>query len=198
MAISDEELVERIMEGDRQASEILVGRYQRLAFSLAHNFSGGDRSRTEDLVQEAFLKVFKGLKGFAGRSSFKTWFHRVVINSCLDQLRRRKRKERVLSLWPFRGGDESPGLEETLEASDRGQTHNPLGALGTKELSREMQRRLAGLPERQRLVFQLKVIQGLKLREIAEILGMAEGTAKSHLFRATRTLREGLEEWTGT
>ena len=198
MAISDEELVERIKTGDRRAADELVGRYQGLALSLARHFSRGDRSWTEDLVQEAFVKVFRGLSGFKGQSAFKTWFHRVVINTCLDDLRRRKRRERVLSLWPLRRKENDLALEESLEASDQGQTHNPLRALGSKELGREVERRLAGLPERQRLVFQLKVVQGLKLREIADILGMAEGTAKSHLFRATRALRAGLEAWSET
>ena len=192
VAVSDEELVERIKSGDGWAPRELVRRYQGKALALAASMSGGDRSEAEDLAQEAFLKVFRGLKGFQGRSSFHTWFHRVVVNTCLDGLRRRRRREKLLSLWPLHHKEEGPSLEEVPESSDQGRDHNPLLSLRSKEFARQVREALAGLPEKQRLTFQLKVIQGLTIREIAEITGLAEGTVKSHLFRATRSLRERL------
>ena len=195
MAVSDEELVERINSGDGPASRELVRRYQGKALALARTMAGGDRGEAEDLAQEAFLKVFRGLKGFKGTSSFHTWFHRVVVNACLDGLRRRRRREKLLSLWPLRSNEDGPSLEEVPEGSDQGREHNPLRFLRSKEFNSQVREALADLPERQRVAFQLKVIQGLTIREIAEITDLAEGTVKSHLFRATRTLRERLGEW---
>ncbi len=198
MAISDEELVERVRNGDQGASRELVERYRSKALALAFSMTGGDRGEAEDLTQEAFLKVFRGLNGFKGRSSFHTWFHRVLVNTCLDGLRRKRRRERFLSLWPLRPRENGPSLEEAEVGSDPGRESDPLQVLRAGEFRRQVGRVLARLPRRQRAAFHLKVFQDLTIREIAEIMGLAEGTVKSHLFRATRALREGLAEWAET
>lgn len=72
---------------------------------------------------------------------------------------------------------------------------NPMTALSNKQLSKEIKAALASLPEKQRVVFQLKVLHGMRIREIAQIMGSAEGTVKSHLFRATQFMRDALQEW---
>jgi RNA polymerase sigma-70 factor (ECF subfamily) len=72
---------------------------------------------------------------------------------------------------------------------------NPMTALDNKQLSKEIKEALASLPEKQRVVFQLKVLHGMRIREIAQIMGSAEGTVKSHLFRATQFMRDALQEW---
>ena len=195
-APSDEELAARSEEGDQRASRELVNRYQARAYAIAFHLAEGDRGEAEDLVQEAFLRAFRGLKKFRSRSSFHTWFHRILINTCLDGRRRRKRRERFLSLWRPWKKDSGLSLEEAGESADKRWENNPLEALGAKELAREVQRAVAGLPERQRVAFQLKVLQGMSIREIGEVMEAAQGTVKSHLFRATRTLRERLKDWT--
>lgn len=81
------------------------------------------------------------------------------------------------------------------EYSDPGKHSNPMAALSNKQLAQEIRQALASLPEKQRVVFQLKVIHGMRIREIAKIMGSAEGTVKSHLFRATHFMREALQEW---
>jgi RNA polymerase sigma-70 factor (ECF subfamily) len=188
-------LVARARKGDQWASRELVGRYQPKAYAIAFHLAEGDGGEAEDLVQEAFLRAFRGLKGFRGRSSFHTWFHRIVVNTCLDGRRQRGRRERFISLWRSRRKNSGPSLEEAGEGSDRGPDHNPLAVLQSRELSEDVRRAMAGLPERQRLAFQLKVLQGMSIREIGEVMDAAEGTVKSHLFRATRSLREALEDW---
>jgi RNA polymerase sigma-70 factor (ECF subfamily) len=147
------------------------------------------------MVQESFLRAFRGLKKFRGRSSFHTWFHRIVVNTCLDGRRRRGRRERFLSLWRPRRREPGRSLEEVGEVSGRGREDNPLTDLRSKELSEDVRRAVAGLPERQRLAFQLKVFQGMSIREIGEVMDAAEGTVKSHIFRATRSLREALRDY---
>src|SRR5919106_130121 len=87
----DEELVASAQNGDRRAFEELVERHQRKAYHLAFDFAR-DREEAKDLSQEAFLKAFTNLKSFDGRSSFYTWFYRIVVNLCLDYKRRQKRR----------------------------------------------------------------------------------------------------------
>jgi len=192
---TDEELAARAREGDQGASRELVGRYQAKAYAMAFHLADGDRGEAEDLVQEAFLRAFRSLKRFRGGSSFHTWFHRIVVNTCLDGRRRRRRRERLLSLWRPWQKEPGPSLEEAREGADGERRDNPLAALRSRELSEDVRLAMAGLPERQRLAFQLKVLQGMSIREIGEVMEAAEGTVKSHLFRATRSLREALKEW---
>jgi len=81
------------------------------------------------------------------------------------------------------------------EYRDPKEYSNPMAALNNKQLAQEIRQALASLPEKQRVVFQMKVIHGMRIREIAEIMGSAEGTVKSHLFRATHFMRQALQEW---
>ncbi len=195
MLLNDEELVVRAQKGDRWATEELVHRYQQKAYSIACHMCFGDSEEAQDLTQEAFLKVFKNLNKFRGKSSFYTWFYRVVVNACIDGIRRRRRREKIFSLWPL---EESKG--EPLKGKMEGQPEmkeafNPVQVLSGKQLTEEAQEALRSLSEKQRLVFQLKVIEEMSIPEIAQVMKMAEGTVKSHLFRATHLLREALREW---
>lgn len=195
MSLKDEELVARAQENDQGAMEEIVSRYQQKAYAIAYQMCSGDREEAQDLTQEAFLKVFRNIKGFRGDSSFYTWFYRIVVNTCLDGRRRRRRRERILSLWRPGQREEEPSREVFEEQPDTGQDSNPMAVLSGKELTREIRKALMSLPERQRVIFQLKVFQGMSIREIALVMGSAEGTVKSHLFRATHSLRTALKDW---
>jgi RNA polymerase sigma-70 factor (ECF subfamily) len=195
MVLNDEELVVRAQKNDSWAAENLVHRYQQKAYTIAYHICFGDSEEAQDLTQEAFLKVFKNLKKFKGKSSFYTWFYRIVVNACIDGMRRRRRRERIFSLWPLeqnRGGSSREGMEGQPEIEE---TSNPMITLSGKQLTEEAQEALRSLSERQRVVFQLKVLEEMSIPEIAQVMKMAEGTVKSHLFRATHVLREALKEW---
>ncbi len=197
MLLKEEELVARVQQNDQWAMAIeeFVRRYQQRAYAIAYHMCSGDREEAQDLTQEAFLKVFRNIKGFRGDSSFYTWFYRIVVNTCLDGRRRRRRKERILSVWRPGEREEEPSREVFEEQPDTGQGSNPMTVLSGKELTREIRKALISLPERQRVIFQLKVFQGMSIREIALVMGSAEGTVKSHLFRATHSLRTALKDW---
>ncbi len=193
--LTDEELVARAQDDDRWAFEELVRRHQGKVYAIAYHMSEGNAEEAKDLTQEAFLRAFRNLRKFRRDSGFYTWLYRIAVNTCLDSRRQRRRWDNVFSLWRTRPG-EAETADEALESEpDRAPDNNPLEVLKGTELSRDIRKALATLPMRQRLAFQLKVMNGMNIREIAQIMGSAEGTVKSHLFRATRALQEALKEW---
>ena len=195
MSLKDVELVARAQDGDQTAFEALVRQYQGKAYAIAYNMCSGDSEEARELTQEAFLRAFRSLKDFRGKSSFYTWFYRILINTCFDSRRRRSRLEKIFSFW--RRDKHEKVLSDEIDAQypDPKEYTNPMAALSNKQLGHEIRQALASLPEKQRMVFQLKVLHGMRIHEIAKIMGSAEGTVKSHLFRATQFMREALKEW---
>lgn len=191
----ESELVRRAQNDDARAIETLIGRYQRKVYGIAYQFCGLDKADAQDMAQEALLHVFKNIKRFEGRSRFSTWLHRVAVNACLDMRRRRRRWTEII--FPWRSGqrsDQSPGeLIDGIPAP--AESTDPLASLSGNELKRDVNAALETLSTNQRVVFQLKIFQELSISEIAEATGMAEGTVKSHLFRATQALRAHLRRW---
>jgi RNA polymerase sigma-70 factor, ECF subfamily len=183
-------LVRNAQAGDRLAFEELVHRYDRevlrLALNLVHRAEDA-----RDIYQESFLRVYRNLHRFRFECSFYTWLYRVVTNVALDHLRRRtSRKE-----------DQAPVPEEaeggTRDFFDRQPelraASNPEKRLLGQELGEHIQVALTRLSPRERMVFELKHYQGLKLRAIGDMLGTSEETVKNSLFRATRKLRASLD-----
>jgi RNA polymerase sigma-70 factor (ECF subfamily) len=188
----DRELVARAQNSDQRAAEQLVQRYQQKAYAIAYHFTDGNVQDAEDLTQEAFLRAFQNLAKFRGDSSFFTWFYRILVNVCMDGRRRRARWQKIFLPWQRESKDKglSPEEKPDPEAHERS-----LKTLAEKELSRDIQDSLRSLPEKQRLAFQLKALHGMNIQEIARAMGTAEGTVKSHLFRATQFLREKFKDW---
>lgn len=195
LAEDEAQLIERVKCGDRQASEQLVDRYQEKAFALVLRMMSGDREKAMEITQEAFLTALRKIKGFEGKSSFYTWFYRLLVNACLDALRRRQRWRRLFFRRrpaPDDRGGPSDNLED-LPSPDFGS--NPASALDARELQRDVHKALDHLSDRQRAIFQLKVFEDMRISEIAQVMGLAEGTVKSHLFRATQVVRKQLADW---
>ena len=99
MVLNDEELVARAQAGDQRAIGELLDRYQQKAYAIAYNMCSGDSEEAQDLTQEAFLRAIRNIKKFRKNSSFYTWFYRIVVNTCLDGIRRRRKRERLFSFW---------------------------------------------------------------------------------------------------
>lgn len=193
--IDDAELVEGAKRRERWALDTLIHRYQSKAFAIAYRMSAGDEEKARDLTQEVFIKVLRSLKNFKGKSSFYTWFYRIVVNTCLDARRKEKRWRKL-----FRFGSTSSSFEAYLERgleaqSDTNPRNDPMATISGKELKKDIQVALAKLSDHQRMVFTLKVFEGLTIQEIADIMNTAKGTVKSHLFRATRHMRQALGHW---
>jgi RNA polymerase sigma-70 factor (ECF subfamily) len=168
------ELLAACRRGDARALEELVRLTHRRVYGLAVRLVG-DRYEAEDVAQEAYLRMFRGLAGFREEARFETWMHRIVTNAAINQLRRRGRFGELLE-------------DEELEvpAPDRSQE---------LAVSRdELERVLAALPSGQRAVVVLKDVYGLSCREIGDELGIEEGAVKVRLHRARKRLREALSE----
>jgi RNA polymerase sigma-70 factor (ECF subfamily) len=191
----EKELVRRARDGDSKAIEELVFLHQAMVFATAYRLCDFDREEARDAAQDAFVQVFRKIGQFEGRSSFATWLHRIVVNTCLLQRRRKARRSRFFfSWWPFGRDEEGDGARERdWPVPEDGS--NPADDLLNRELKRDVVSALKGLSQRQRTVFQLKVFEEMTIPEIAAATGMAEGTVKSHLFRAMRAVRHRLAGW---
>jgi len=192
---TDYDLVERVKIGDRHASDQLIRRYQDRAFALVLRMMSGDREKAMELTQEAFLTVLRKINKFEGKSSFYTWFYRIVVNTCLDALRRRSRWRRLFfSRRP--NPDDTRGLSDVIEDLPSVDLEsNPGSAHDARELRYEVDEALKQLSNRQKMIFQLKIFEEMRISEIAQMMGLAEGTVKSHLFRATQIVRSALADW---
>jgi RNA polymerase sigma-70 factor, ECF subfamily len=184
----DPELIRRAQGGDRTAFEVLVRRYDREVLRLALKVMGSPEEAA-DLYQEAFLKVYRSLSRFRFESTFSTWLYRVVMNVCLDHLRRQKARNEV---QPPETEEGQAGFFHTVEDGRPGL--NPEQALRAKEINRRIGSALERLSPRERMVFELKHYEGLRLRAIGEVCGTSEETAKNCLFRATQKLRLSLAD----
>ena len=195
IALRDKALVARAQRGDRAAFGDLVKLYQGKAYAIAYSMCSGDEEVARELTQEAFLRAFQNLKNFRGKASFYTWYYRILINVCLDHRRRRGRWDKIFSFWRRERDEKTNSGGTNIQYPDPQEHYDPMTALNNKQLAQEIRQALASLPEKQRVVFQLKMLHGMQIREIAQIMGSAEGTIKSHLFRATQFMRQALQEW---
>jgi RNA polymerase sigma-70 factor (ECF subfamily) len=194
-APDEAELVERARHDDPLAIDQLLRRYQRKVYGIAYQLCGFDRDEAEDSAQEALLQIFRNIKRFEGRSRFSTWLHRVAVNSCLDTRRRRRRLTQIIFPWRAER-PEDPDSRTALERlPDPQEGGDALSQVGGRQLRRDLLQVLKSLSEKQRTVFELKVLQEMSIAEIAEVTGMAEGTVKTHLFRATQAVRARLNRW---
>jgi len=186
----EQALVRKAQAGDRLAFEELVRRYDRDVLRLALNLVHRPED-ARDIYQESFLRVYRNLHRFRFECSFYTWLYRIVTNVSLDHLRRRTshREEQAPVSEDAEGTtrdffDRQPELRAGA---------NPEKKLLGQELGKHIQEAMKSLSPRERMVFELKHFQGLRLRAIGDLLGTSEETAKNSLFRATRKLRESLE-----
>jgi RNA polymerase sigma-70 factor (ECF subfamily) len=182
----DEELVALCQKGETQYFEVLVRRYMEKAFRIALDFTH-DPEEAKDLSQDAFLRAFSRIKQFDGRSSFYTWFYRLVVNICLDHMRRKKRV-----VWERLEREADEG-SETIELADDSAKPEEEAIAG--ETKRRVDRTLQAMPKNQRTAFLLRNDQGLPIPEIAKSMKTTEGTVRVYLHRAVAALRQSLVEF---
>ena len=191
-SLDEQSLIRAAQGGDRPAFDELIHRYDQEVLRLALNLMRRPED-ARDLYQEAFLKVYKNIHLFRFECSFYTWLYRVVTNVCLDHLRRRS--SRPESQAPESGHEDHDGAQ--ADFFDRqAEVHpgaNPERTMLGKEIGRHIAVAMQSLSARERMVFEMKHYQGLRLRAIGDLLGTTEETVKNSLFRATRKLRSQLE-----
>ena len=184
------DMIREAQAGSRAAFDALVRQYEHQVLRLALHLTGSEHD-AEDIYQEAFLKAYRYLGNFRFECSFYTWIYRIVTNLCLDQLRRRKTRREDHAVVVDRAGEE---IDVLASVSDNRSFSNPAREQDRKVLGEKIQTALGKLTPRERMVFELKHYQGLRLRTIGEMLNTTEETAKNTLFRATKKLRAQLAD----
>jgi RNA polymerase sigma-70 factor (ECF subfamily) len=176
----DKTLVRASQQGDMAAFEELVARHRDRIFARAYSMMRNEEEAV-DLSQEAWVKGWQRLRQFQGDSSFGTWMTRVVINLCLDQLRKQKR-QRTESIEAM--DEESGGVERQMPVV----TVNPTAGLEREELRQRIDRALGLLSYEHRTVLVLHEFEDMEYKEIARTMGCSIGTVMSRLFYARRKL----------
>ena len=184
-------LVEQAQAGSRPAFEELVRRYDRDVLRLAMNLLKRSED-ARDVYQEAFLKVYRNLHRFRFECSFYTWLYRIVTNVCLDNLRRRQARPEDQAPEMSSSQFEDGGTDFFERQREHRATLDPERHLLGQEIQTRLAAAMERLSPRERIVFEMKHYQGLKLRAIGDALGTSEETVKNSLFRATRKLRSEL------
>ncbi|MCP4898164.1 MAG: sigma-70 family RNA polymerase sigma factor [bacterium] len=180
----DSELARRAAAGDRGTFRVLVESHSAQVYRIALGLVR-DHHDAEEVVQETFLRAFRGMQRFRGDASFSSWLYRIAVNAGHDLGRKRRRRQPEQSMetpvaWP----------EPVTDHPD----DDPERWASSRLLRAEIDRAVLGLTERERIIFVLRHDAGLKIGEIADVLGKAEGTVKNLLFRAVRKLRRSLND----
>jgi RNA polymerase sigma-70 factor, ECF subfamily len=181
---ADSELVRQAQAGDYQAFEALVARHEQPLYATAWHLTHSHHD-AQDVVQNTFLSAIEHLPSFRGDSSFSTWVTRIAVNSALKVLRARRLHPAVA--LEAADGDGEPLPVPQYIADWR---QDPALAVERRELRAILDDAISRLPELQRLVFVLRDVQGLSVRETAEVLELSEGNVKVRLLRARLALRE--------
>jgi RNA polymerase sigma-70 factor, ECF subfamily len=193
----DQQLIEKIKNGDQAAFGLLLEKYQQRAYYFCLHLVSRPED-AEDLAQEGFVRVFKNIRTFRGTASFQTWFYQILLNLCRSYHRHRYLVNRFTFNFA-RIDEEDEEMGRSLETSlpDQNLDGDPQRLIDNEELKQLLEKALQTLPRQQKEIFALKHFEELKINEIAGITGLAEGTVKTHLFRAVQHLRETLKEFKG-
>tara|TARA_B100001027_G_scaffold208333_1_gene173513 strand:+ start:125 stop:709 length:585 start_codon:yes stop_codon:yes gene_type:complete len=178
--ISNSELVRKSQLGNKAAFEQLVIRHQDLVFSLAYKLTG-NREMANDVAQEAFIRAWKAIEKFRGDSTFSTWIYRITVNTAWT-LRRKAKKHNTIN------------IDDTYEPVVIDEKKDPELVAINSDLSSVLINALDKIPIEQRIIVELKNIEGRSHKEIAEYLDISVTAAKVRLHRAHQKLRQILEE----
>jgi RNA polymerase sigma factor (sigma-70 family) len=161
-------LIEECKNGNRRAQFRIYKLYSKAMYNLAYRFMNNHED-AQDMLQETFIECFRNIESFRFESTFGSWLKRILINHCINQLRKRKVDIRYFEVLP------EPSLEEEAELE-----------LNVSELFRNIEK----LPDGYRIIFTLHLLEGYDHAEISEILGISESTSKSQYSRAREKLRK--------
>jgi RNA polymerase sigma-70 factor (ECF subfamily) len=177
----DQQLVERVQRGDKQAFGLLVQKYQRKLARLLSRFIR-DPAEVEDVAQEAFIKAYRALPAFRGDSAFYTWLYRIGINTAKNHLVAMGR--RAPTSTEVDAG-EAEGLDEGEQLRD---INTPESLLLSSEIARTVNATIDKLPEELRKAIQMREIEGMSYEDIAAAMNCPIGTVRSRIFRAREAI----------
>ncbi|WP_299466822.1 RNA polymerase sigma factor [Mucilaginibacter sp.] len=178
MNLSDEEIVDRIINGEQHLYEVLMRKFNQRLYRISMAIINDDKE-AEDIMQTAYINAYQQLENFKGKSSFSTWLTRILINESLLHKKRKTQFQKVLMETPVN------------------QHHNdtPLKNLMNKELKFILEKAVADLPEKYRMVFVMREIQEMSTTETMDALNLGESNVKIRLSRAKEMLRDGLYDY---
>ena len=186
----DQQLVERVQGGDKQAFGLLVSKYQRKLHRLLSRLVR-DSAEVEDLAQETFIKAYRALGAFRGESAFYTWLYRIGINTAKNHLAAQSRRVPA-----------STGLDSSDMGIDGGERlrdlDTPERQLMTRQIAQTVDAAMADLPEELREAITLRELEGLSYEEIANVMDCPIGTVRSRIFRARESIAARLRPLLGT
>ena len=183
MTRTDEELVARSIDGDTDSFTRLVLRWERPIYALAYRVIGREEE-ARDVVQETFLRAFRGIKNFRGQAKFSSWVYRIALNLCRDWIRRERRA-------PIQATPEGIDLVEL--AAEQGPVESIETLVARHDLSKIVEQAMALLPDEQRTAIILKEYHGMTFQEIADLQGCPLSTVKTRLYQGLTVLRRHLQ-----
>ncbi|TLY28818.1 MAG: sigma-70 family RNA polymerase sigma factor [Ignavibacteria bacterium] len=193
--MTDEQLlIDRAQQGDREAFRHLVERSNADVYRLAYDMTR-NRHDAEDLSQEVFIRAHRSLANFRREAKWSTWLYRITVNLCLDHRDKQSRKR--MEYRDDTGYEDQADGSSRREARNSGAASSPATSSPDREtesvmIQQHIEQALSRLPAQERAVFSLRHYHDLPLKEIADTMNIAEGTVKSHLFRALQRLRREL------
>ena len=181
--------VAQVLAGDRDAFRVLVDAHSRSIFNLAYRMTGNQED-ADEVVQETFLRAYKSLDRFEGKSKFSTWIYRIAVNRCLDMLEKKK------ITGDYTISDDPDPEEHTVQvpSSDAG----PERQLLSREANERIAVAMKLLTPTERIAFTLRHMEGQSIEEISRTLKVKENAAKNTIFRAVKKLRLNLEPLVAT
>ncbi len=186
-AEEDREFISLAQKGDTKAFRMLVERHQRRAYSIALGLVR-DPNDAREIVQEAFLRVYRGLGAFQGTSSFFTWLYRIVTNLAIDLIRKPGRKDAELNEGQAVDENTDFPLVSRIDGAD------PLNVMRRREIAARIQAALDALPDYHRGVILMREVEGMSYEEMAQAMGVSKGTIMSRLFHARQKLQRALAD----
>jgi RNA polymerase sigma-70 factor (ECF subfamily) len=178
-SLSDEELMKALSKGDQRAFDELYKRFYAQLLGYFKNMLWGDREKAEDMVHDIFVKIIKNPDYFDTNRSFRTWLFSVASNMCKNEYKKQAVRKNT-----------STGVEDYRSISS---STNVLAEVQDIQFQQAFEENLAKMNEKHREVFVLRHLEGLSMKEIAEVMEINEGTVKSRLFYATKFLAEKLK-----
>ena len=173
-----QEIIERVKKGDQAAFRTIVEEYRQQAFSMAFRILCNEEE-ARDVVQESFIKIWQKIESFNMNEKFSTWLNKIVANSAIDRMRQIKRQN-LVSIEKVIGKIDLQNLDSMQTEVDNKETAKLIGWISE------------GLPEKQKMVFILRDLQGIDSPEVQQILNLSETSVKSNLYHARKTIREKL------
>lgn len=187
---SSDFLIAAAREGDVVAINQLIKLWQKRIYNFALKYFN-DHDMAMDVTQKTFISMNKNLPKLKDEKSFKPWLYRIASNYCHEEIRRQHKKW----VFPFMKVQKEKDQRQIADAAQVGHLGDPEKSLGNNEIKDLLKKALNTLPEEQRMVVIMKEYEGLKIREIAEVMNISENTIKSRLYYALGSLKQCLDQW---